>query len=509
MTRLCPAGPQADRAGANHADASPRWAFLAVRAIFVALLVCLPLSADERSGGVTNARPNIVVILADDLGYGDLRCYNGESKIETAALDRLASEGMRFTDAHSPGAVCIPTRYGLLTGRYPHRAQFKGGPLLEEGRLTLPAMLGHAGYHTACIGKWHLGFQGTHPRRMEERLLGGPLDRGFDRFFGLHASLDIPPYYYIDGRNAVAPPTETVGASRTEGWSPIQGAFWREGNIAPGFRHERVLPDIFDHCQAYLRERAAVPGRPFFLYASLTAPHTPWLPAEEFRGKSGAGMYGDFVLQVDDGIGELLRTLDELNLSDKTLVIFSSDNGPVWYPHDTTRFAHSSTGPLRGMKGDAWEGGHRMPLIIRWPGKVPAASRCDRLVCQTDLFATFAQMLGAEIPANAAETSVSFLSLLEDPQRPAARDSFVLRSSRGLFTVRDSRWKLIDGQGSGGFSRYKPSRQEPVGQLYDLRADLGEQRNVYREHPQIVKRLQGLLAAERADVRSTRSKQVP
>ena len=445
----------------------------------------------------TTRPPNIVFVFADDMGYGDPRCYNAESKCPTPNIDSLAKAGMRFTDAHAPGSWCVPSRYGLITGRYPWRAK---GFRIEPDRMTLASLLKAHGYATAAVGKWHLGLEGEKDPKSGQVLRGGPVDRGFDYYYGIHASLDIPPYYYIENDRCVEPPTGTIGDSNTEGWTKIQGAFWRGGKIAPGFQHDEVLPRFTARCIDWMtRQHAKAPAQPMFVYLALAAPHTPWLPTGRFRKASGSNLYSDFVAQVDDAVGQVLAALDKLHLRENTLVIFSSDNGPVWYPQDDERFGHRSVGPLRGMKGDAWEGGHRMPFIARWPGRIEPGATSDELICFTDMMATFAEIVGAKLPAGAGEDSLSILPVLlgRKLDRPV-RETFIHQAA--MFAIRDGRWKLIAGRGSGGFSkprRIQPKPGEPAGQLYDLAADLGETKNLYLEKPEIVQRLTEMLAQSR------------
>ncbi|MEM7306645.1 MAG: arylsulfatase [Planctomycetota bacterium] len=461
------------------------------------LLACSAVPTAEREP----TPPNVVLILADDLGYGDPRCFNPSSRIPTPHLDRLAREGMRFTDAHAPGALCVPSRYGLLTGRYPCRARGLApgkGPVIDADRVTLASLLRDAGYSTAMVGKWHLGFEGG-PHPADGELRGGPVDRGFERFFGIHASLDIPPYYYVRDRTPLAPPTESVAASASDGWTSIQGAFWREGAVAPGFVHDEVHARFESEALAYLDQQARG-ERPFFLYLALASPHTPWLPGEAFAGTSGAGAYGDFVAQVDATVGRVLDALDAAGRADDTLVIFTSDNGPVWYPADVERFGHASTGPFRGMKADAWEGGHRMPFVARWPGRAPAGTSCGQLLCFTDLLATAADLAGVPVPPGAGEDSCSLVPVLLDPDASTARGATVLKANASV--VRDGAWKLVAHLGSGGFSR--PGRVEPApggprGQLFDLSTDPGETTNLWSERPEVVARLTEVLAALRAE----------
>jgi arylsulfatase A len=451
---------------------------------------------------VPAAPPNVVLILADDMGYGDPRCFNPESKIETPNIDRLAKEGMRFTDAHAAGAVCIPSRYGLLTGRFPFRNAGNHnpsrGPLIDPGRPTIATVLQGRGYATAMVGKWHLGFEGGVNFDCDKPLRGGPADHGFQYFFGQHASLDIPPYFFIENDRCVEGPTESVAASSTPGWSPIQGAFWRAGKKAPGLRFEEVLPTYTRKAVDYIEQRGQ-PGQaqPFFLYVALPAPHTPWLPAPRFQNRSRAGLYGDFVMQVDETVGKILEALDRKGLTDRTLVIFTSDNGPTWYPKDVKRFGHASAAGFRGMKGDGWEGGHREPFIVRWPGQVQAGSRCDETISFTDLLATFAAAAGSAPPAGSAEDSVSLLPLFRGEKHASPyRKCTVFESSRGLLSVREGDWKYIPGLGSGGFTRpaIVPSKPgEPAGQLYNLAQDPAESTNLYAQEPEKVKRLVDLL----------------
>jgi len=438
------------------------------------------------------AAPNIVFILVDDMGYGDPACCNASSKITTPHIDSLARDGMRFTDAHAAGPLCHMSRYGLLTGRYPFRTDVSRWPshaLIEPGQATLASILKSAGYRTAMVGKWHLGFE---EEGYDQPLPGGPVDCGFDSFFGIRASTDIPPYFYINNDRAVDPPTEAIPANQSEGWSPIQGAFWRAGRIAPELALADVLPRFTDEAIAVLDNHAQRESRdPLFLYLAYPAPHTPWLPAEAYAGKSGAGMYGDFVMMVDAMIGRVLRKLEQTDMSDNTLLIFSSDNGPVWYDVDAQRFGHSSVGALRGMKADAWEGGHRVPFIARWPQQVPAGSTCDAVVSFVDMLATFADIQQRPLQANEGPDSFSILPLLRGAQK-AQRPSLALASGRGLKTIRQGPWKWIQGQGSGGFS--KPRKNDPAPtdapeQLYNLAEDLGETNNLYHDQPEKVRQL--------------------
>jgi arylsulfatase A len=473
------------------------------------LIVCV-LSAVFSSAPVEAAEspadlPHIVVIMVDDMGYGDPRCFNPDSKIPTPHIDSLARDGMRFTDAHAPGPLCHMSRYGLLTGRFPFRTDVNGWrkhALIEPGQTTIASLLNDQGYRTAMVGKWHLGF---NENGYDQPLPGGPVDVGFDSFFGIRASTDIPPYFYISGDRAVAPPTEQIEARSTEGWTPIQGEFWRAGGIAPGLELKDVLPEFTAQAVKVIDDHSGSDSKqPLFLYLAYPAPHTPWLPAAEFQGKSGASMYGDFTVMVDSMIGRVLTALDEAKMSDDTLVIFTSDNGPVWYEHDVERFGHDSSGGLRGMKADAWECGHRMPLIARWPGTVNAESICDQTISFVDLLATFADLTGGELSAGAGPDSFSMLPLLRGRDEPI-RDSLLLASGNGTMTVRKGDWKLITALGSGGFSkpsRIKPAEGDPPGQLYNLRDDLAETNNLYAKMPAKVKEMSDELSRVRDNSQS-------
>ena len=457
------------------------------------------LAADSTEVAQANATaPNLLVILVDDMGYGDPRCFNPDSRIPTPNIDRLARQGMKFTDAHAPGPLCHLSRYGLMTGRFPFRRaiRWQKAPAIAESRLTLPGFLRNRGYRTHMVGKWHLGF--TSDDKFAGPLKGGPVDRGFDTFFGIRASTDIPPYFYMRDDRAVMPPSNRIEANQTEGWSPIQGAFWRAGGIAPDLKLQEVLPRFTREAISVIENHAARKEvQPMMLYLAYPAPHTPWLPSREFIGKSGAGLYGDFMHMVDSNIGQVLGALEKHSMSENTIVIFTSDNGPVWYDRDVERFQHDSSGGLRGMKADAWENGHRMPFIVRWPGKASANSVSSQLISFTDIFSTMAEILGTSIPEGQAPDSISFLATLKGQKDAAktARKSLALAAGRGHMMVRLENWKLITGPGSGGFSGgpKKPGPGIPAGQLYDLADDPGETRNLFVQMPEKVNQLSQLL----------------
>ncbi|MBI4874282.1 MAG: arylsulfatase [Acidobacteria bacterium] len=456
--------------------------------------------------------PNIVFILSDDLGYGDIACQNPGSKIPTPNLDRLAGQGVRFTDAHSPSGVCTPTRYGCLTGRYAWRSRLKRGVLegyspnlIEPGRPTVASVLQSRGYYTGGIGKWHLGLGDREQTDFTRPLRPGPVDHGFDCYFGIPASLDMPPYLYLENDRVVEQPTAATPGKRES------GVFWRGGPMAPGFEFDQVLATLTGKATRFLRDRAAKPAQPFFLYLPLTGPHTPWVPRKEFLGRSKAGIYGDFVCEVDWAAGEIVSTLDQLGLSSNTLLIFTSDNGPEQYAYQRIpEFRHYSMGGLRGVKRDAWEGGHRVPFLARWPGKIRAGSTSDETVCLTDLLATAAEVSGAKVPAGGGEDSYNIAPALLGQKRSAPiREATVLHTANGEFAIRQGEWVFIDaktGMNSKEPEWFRKERgyqlHDLPGELYSLKQDLAERRNLYAGRPEIVKRLKALLEKYKQEGRS-------
>ncbi|MCA1808990.1 MAG: arylsulfatase [Kiritimatiellia bacterium] len=464
---------------------------------------------------MTAKPPNIVYILADDMGYGDVSCLNAASRIHTENIDCLAEQGMRFTDAHATSAVCTPSRYGILTGRYNWRSWLKQGvtdgyspPLIEEGRMTVASLLRDQGYATACIGKWHLGWQwGRRPDQevdFSQPITRGPLDVGFDYFFGISASLDMPPYVYVENDRPTAMPDRMVPKSSGK-------AFWREGPIAPDFTHAGVMSHLTAKARQFIDVQAAA-GKPFFLYLPLAAPHTPILPDPEFLGRSGTNEYGDFCLHCDDVVGQIMATLERHGLSDDTILVFTTDNGcsPAANFEELAHCRHNPNYVFRGHKADIYEGGHRIPLVIRWPRGIRAGTTCRETVCLVDLLATCAEITGVTLPDEAGEDSVSNLSVWRGgaPDR-ALREATVHHSFDGSFAIRAGRWKLELCPGSGGWSHPRPGEEcegLPAVQLYDLESDLGEQRNVYEQHPEVVERLQQLLSRYVREGRSTPGK---
>ncbi len=460
-----------------------------------------------REKDTVSRKPNIVFIMADDMGYGDLGCYNEKSKIPTPNMDSLAAEGIRFTDAHSPSAVCTPTRYGVLTGRYCWRSRLKNGvlngyspALIDNERMTVASLLKQHGYTTVCLGKWHLGMGNDKKTDFDKPLVPGPNELGFDYFYGISASLDMPPYCYIENERPVEKPTLTIeaGKSNEDGW-------WREGAISPDFKHVEVLPRLTEKAVQCIGEYATKsPDKPLFIYFALPAPHCPIAPADFVKGRSKAGGYGDYVVEVDWTVGQVVKALERNGLTDNTLIILTSDNGSPARtkikrnPYSIIElYGHYPNGNLRGIKADIWDGGHREPFIARWPGHIPAGTTSDELICLTDLLATCAVIVGAELPDNAGEDSYNILpALFGRKLAKPIREAVIHHSASGIFAVRQGRWKLILGRGSGGFSSpktYKPKPGEPEGELYDMESDLAESRNLWFDHPEIVERLTNLL----------------
>lgn len=452
--------------------------------------------------------PNIVLILADDLGYGDIGAYNSESKIPTPRLDKLASEGMKFTDMHSPSAVCTPTRYSLLTGRYAWRTNLKSGVLwgysplmIDTKRTTIASLLKDQGYHTAGIGKWHLGLGNGEadyfaPEEVLNdgdtyfsRLSPGPNEVGFNYFFGIPASLDMKPYLFIENGT----PTEFLDGTLTASSKHRRdngGGFWRRGQIAKDFDFHQVLPLLTDKAVTYIDDRAKDADKPFFLYFAPTSPHTPWLPGEEFKGKSGAGYYGDFVAHTDHAVGQVLDALKRNKLDKNTLVIVTSDNGAHWLPDDIVNFEHKANGNLRGQKADIHEGGHRVPFLAKWPGVVEENTQTSSVVTLADVLATVADITDTKVTPSIGPDGASILPILNGSSSPAIEQRAVIHHALdGMFAIRRGNWKLIEGLGSGGFTtpmRIKAEGSGPNVQLYNLATDPLEKNNVATQHPKLV-----------------------
>ena len=458
--------------------------------------------------------PNIIYILADDMGYGDVSALNPEGKIKTPHLDRLVAEGMAFTDAHTTSAVCTPTRYGILTGRYNWRSSLKRGvlggyspALIDTTRETVASMLQKAGYHTAFIGKWHLGWDWSKDENNEvdfsKPVDRSPNDFGFDYAYGHCGSLDMAPYVYVEDGMPTAIPDTVTGSEILYGW-------WREGLTSPDFIHEDVTPNFFRRAIKLVQEKAGN-KQPFFLYLPLPSPHTPILPTEEWREKSGINPYGDFVMMIDDYIGKLLECIKTAGIEDNTIVIFTADNGcsPAAKFEVMLEKGHNPSYQFRGHKADIYEGGHRVPFIVKWPCRIKPGSRSDKTICTTDLMATCAGITGFYLPDHSAEDSYSMLALFDDPvSDDYSRDYTIHHSISGRFAIRHGDWKLCLCPGSAGWSyptdkELESMKDYPPMQLFNLKEDMGEQNNLYEVYPEKVEELKAALKKIIYDGRST------
>jgi len=451
--------------------------------VVIAAIPMLALSAFAE--GAIPKKPNIVYILADDQGYGEAMSFNPECGIPTPGIDRIAREGMRFIDAHSASAVCTPTRYALLTGRYAWRTRLQKSvlqtgkpPLIAKDTLTVQGLLKQHGYKTACMGKWHLGFkydmpEGTKVTRPKgkqsaapigSRVIEGPITRGFDEFYGFHHAGEMRSWIEQDVV------TENFDSS------------------------EEMLPRLLERSVAYVQERGQKKDGPFFLYVPLNSPHTPIMPTKEWQGKSGLGLYGDFVMQTDDVVRQILVALDEAGLTKDTLVFFTTDNGtsPQADFENLLKQGHDPSGGLRGHKADAWDGGHRVPFVARWSGVIKPGSVSDDPICHNNLMVTCADILGVSLPEDAGVDSFSILPLLQGKQAQAApTHPYVIHHSiNGNFAIRQGKWKLVACQGSGGWS--KGDDGQPA-QLYDMSADRAEETNLIESKTGEAKRLADLL----------------
>ncbi|WP_044254072.1 sulfatase family protein [Rhodopirellula sp. SWK7] len=458
------------------------------------LLLCV-LAMSSLS--VAAEQPNIVYIICDDLGYGDVHCLAPETcKIPTPHADRLAAQGMIFTDAHGGSSVCTPTRYGIMTGRYSWRTPLQKGVvtgfapnLIAEDRPTVASVLKTQGYTTGIVGKWHLNFQYADPQSGEiysrkkykkppvgAMIPDGPLQRGFDYFHGFHHARDM---------EAVIENDRVI-------------------------EHDAVvnmLPRLTEKAAAWI-DLQAQKDQPFFLYVPLGSPHTPIVPTDQWKGKSGLGDYGDFVMQTDHAVGEITAALERNGMADNTLVIFTSDNGcskAAGIPKLAGQ-GHIVSAHLRGSKADLWDGGHRIPFIVRWPGKVAAGSQNNSLICLTDLLATTCEILGIDMPSGSGEDSVSFLPALSGDPIVSTRNGVIHHSFSGHFAYRQGKWKLLLARASGGWSAPNEANApagSPIAQLYDMDADIGEQHNLYTEKPEVAAQLLKLLEQDVNRGRST------
>lgn len=484
--------------------------------ILLGLSLVFPSLAQKKN----NQKPNIIYILADDLGYGDISIYNPKGdKVATPNIDQLAKEGMRFLDAHSASGVCTPSRYAIMTGQYPFRSKLPVGvlrgysrSLIEKERITVASFLKSQGYQTGVVGKWHLGLDWAVKSGFEGNLTqvnygiqeemkpehidfdkdptGGPAAVGFDYSYILPASLDMPPYCYLENQHLVEKPTAyTDGNKLTSGYT---GPFWREGKMAPSFDFYGVMPRFIDKSKEFLSRQKA--NQPFFLYIPFSGPHTPWVPQNKFKGSSKAGEYGDFVQQVDASVGQLMKTLDSLGLKENTIVIFTSDNGPYWRENFVKEFQHQAAGEWRGMKGDAFEAGHRIPFIVRWPKRVKAKSTSNALVSQTSLLATCQQILGQSPSKN--DSYGIYPILTQKSKNIPEQEALVFTTSIGYLVVRQGDWKWVEGLGSGGFTdpRNVKVTNHITGQLFNLKLDPKESENLFEKYPEKVKEMRELLA---------------
>ena len=469
------------------------------------LLIFMLLSCRQE---IKSAAPNIIYVLADDLGYGDLGTFNKEGKIKTPHLDQMARQGMIFTDAHTSSAVCTPTRYGILTGRYNWRSPLKRGvlsgtsqALIPSNRTTAASFLKSNGYQTAFVGKWHLGWDWAikdsafhdKPIKNQEifekidftkKISNSPNGLGFDYTYGHCGSLDMPPYVYVENEKITAPVENITQRKGDYHW-------WRRGPTADDFDHEKVTPHLFDKAEEFVNEMNKK-GQPFFLYLPLPSPHTPILPTEEWRGKSGLNPYADFVMQIDHRVGRLNRLLDELGISDNTIVIFTSDNGcsPEAKFEVLGAKGHYPSGVFRGHKADIFEGGHRVPFIVKWPKKIQAGLVSQKTICTTDLLATCADILGKKLSDSEGEDSFSMLPTFSKATENDYQRSFTIHHSiNGSFAIRKGAYKFIFCPGSGGWSFPRPSKKEihglPKFQLYNLEQDPEENNNLFGQYPEI------------------------
>ena len=499
------------------------------RSIIVLVCVFIP----SLVVAATPSEPNIVYILADDLGYGDVQCLNPErGKIPTPNMDQVAAQGMTFTDAHTTSSVCTPTRYGIMTGRYNWRTKLQrsvlngyGLPLIPTDRMTVPSFLRDNGYTTAMIGKWHLGLgiattdgknakpgggfraklnKGAFPPEKlsnidwKKPIEGGPVDLGFDSWFGITASLDFPPYVWIRNRN----------------WVGVGDHIKANGRLGPAsedFEGIEVVDKLASETVKYISEYDS--EKPFFIYMPLPSPHTPIIPSKKWQGKSGIGKYGDYVMQTDDVVGQVVAALEAKGISENTLLIVTSDNGCSKAANfkNLESHGHFASGPYRGSKADIWDGGHRVPFLVKWPKVIQAGSFCDTLTCQTDLMATCAAMLGKELPATAGEDSENILPLFSGLPVEFTRKGVIHHSVSGYFAYRQGKWKLLLAKGSGGWStpteNMMSKRPKAIkGQLYDLDADPGEKNNLYLKYPEVVA---AMLAQLKQDVANGRTNAGP
>lgn len=511
------------------------------QSLALALVTCISpvfhTSCNTDNDKSNDQRPNIIFILADDMGYGDVASLNPYARTHTPAIDRMVHEGITFTNAHASASVCTPSRYGILTGRYAQRSSTGADrgiwgfhqPVIEPERETIASLLKNAGYTSACIGKWHLGLDwqtkdgspaesdrntGYSNVDYTKEVLSGPNDYGFDYSFIHPASLDIPPYMFLRNHQVIDPDviltTDHYPARKDDteyAWDKIhtdehavyweKGVWWRQGEMSRSFRIEDCHSEILREGIKFIETQATEnPDSPFLLYLPLTGPHTPWVPTERFKGKSPIGLYGDFVMDIDDVVAQIQNTLIRHNIAENTILIFTSDNGGYWPQEEIDLHNHDSNWGRLGQKGDVWDGGHRIPLIVSWPAGIDKPFKYNHLVSLTDFFATLADLADLEIEDNMGEDSFSLSHVLKGDKEEPVRPAMTHYSSRGTYSIRKGEWKYIDRLGSGGFTNpaiVDPQPGGPQGQLYRILTDSLESTNLYLDNPDKVKSLQEIL----------------
>ena len=507
--------------------------------ISIFLLIGCTDKTQTQTKSQSKSKPNIIIIYTDDQGSGDVSALNPEAKFQTPNMDRIANEGVIFTDGHSSDAVCTPSRYSLLTGRYSWRTSLKRGVLEADGaclikndRMTIASLLQENGYNTAMVGKWHLlmDFVGEkgNGRDWSAPFTDGPIEKGFDYFFGLPASMNYGVLTFLENDKVLDPPVlwttkkkvtdprsfrNSVNPNDYRMTPPYQKEPDSKGwvEVAPSFNDELVLKTFADKAVTYI-DKASKEDKPFFLYLPLTSPHLPHCTHPDFKGKSNCGNYGDFMKETDYRVGQVLDALDANGIADNTLVIFSSDNGAETnYIYQRETYGHYSSLNYRGGKRDIYEGGHRVPFLMRWPAGIEAGSKIDITVCQTDYLATIADIVGAQLPDDAGVDSYSLLPALKgEAYDGSLRGAVIHHSVTGHFAIRDGKWKLNMLRGSGGMGPQavtEPKAGEPPYELYNIEVDPGETNNVYTAHPEIVEKLKNRITEIISKGRSTPGKQ--
>ena len=490
--------------------------------VCLALLGCINVLQGQN-------QPNIIYILADDMGPGDVMVYNKDAKFPTPHIDKMASEGVKFTDAHTSSAVCTPTRYGIITGRYSWRTSLKSGVthgltdhIIDTDRTTVASYLKTKGYATAMIGKWHLGMDWTYTDAGKVDRIGtnldlsvpiknGPNAVGFDYYYGISASLNMDPHAYIENTKMLGDKLTFVNDDKEV--KKILGSGGKAGWLDLDFKRDEVMQTFTNKAIAWMKETQSKSKQPFFLYFPLNAPHSPIVPSDKFKGKSGLSDHGDFCMDVDDTVGQIIAAVEEMGLTENTLIVFTADNGvsPQAKLKEMEDQGHFSSYIYRGLKGTLYEGGHRVPFVVKWPKKIKESFETDYLSCTTDLMATVADLFGEELPENVGEDSMSFLPiLLGEKKEDEYRGGIVHHSDSGVFSIRKDQWKLIFDEGAG--SRRKDPKDKPVInpgeiQLFNMETDFVESTNVANDNPEVVKELKMLMASFINDGRSTEGKE--